>query len=79
MMLLSEVLESKRVTRTRGPKKVGLSAAGKSWRKKGVGAVAALGPREPGHADARPNCSSRNPKYHLIETIRPLTEVHWGG
>ena len=20
----------------------------------------------------------RNPKYHLLETIRPLIEVHWG-
>ena len=21
----------------------------------------------------------RDPKYHIIETIRPLTEVHWWG
>ena len=25
-----------------------------------------------------PNCPLRNPKYHLIQTIRPLIEVHWG-
>ena len=24
------------------------------------------------------NCPLRNPKYHQIETIRPLIEVHWG-
>ena len=27
---------------------------------------------------APPNCPLRNPKYHLIETIRPLIEVRWG-
>ena len=25
-----------------------------------------------------PNCPLRKAKYHLIETIRPLIEVHWG-
>ena len=30
------------------------------------------------HTSAPPNCPLRNPKYHLIETIRPLIEVHWG-
>ena len=25
-----------------------------------------------------PNYPLRDPKYHLIETIRPLIEVHWG-
>ena len=25
-----------------------------------------------------PNYALRDPKYHLIETIRPLIEVHWG-
>ena len=25
-----------------------------------------------------PNYPLRHPKYHLIETIRPLIEVHWG-
>ena len=24
-----------------------------------------------------PNYCLREPKYHLIETIRPLTEIHW--
>ena len=27
---------------------------------------------------APPNYPLRDPKYHLIETIRPLMEVHWG-
>ena len=27
---------------------------------------------------ALPNCPLKYPKYHLIETIRPLIEVHWG-
>ena len=27
---------------------------------------------------APPNCPLRNPKYHQIETIRLLIEVHWG-
>ena len=27
---------------------------------------------------APPNYHLRHPKYHLIETIRPLIEVHWG-
>ena len=27
---------------------------------------------------APPNFPLRDPKYHLIETIRPLIEVHWG-
>ena len=27
---------------------------------------------------APPNYPVRDPKYHLIETIRPLIEVHWG-
>ena len=27
---------------------------------------------------APPNHRLRDPKYHLIETIRPLIEVHWG-
>ena len=27
---------------------------------------------------APPNYPLRDPKYHLIETIRPLIEVHWG-
>ena len=27
---------------------------------------------------APPNYPLRNPKYHLIESIRPLIEVHWG-
>ena len=27
---------------------------------------------------APPNYPLRNPKYHLIETIRPLTKVNWG-
>ena len=25
-----------------------------------------------------PNYPLRDPKYHLMETIRPLIEVHWG-
>ena len=25
-----------------------------------------------------PNYPLRHPKYHLVETIRPLIEVHWG-
>ena len=28
---------------------------------------------------APPNYPLRYPKYHLIETIRPLKKVHWGG
>ena len=28
---------------------------------------------------APPNYPLRQPKYHLMETIRPLIEVHWGG
>ena len=27
---------------------------------------------------APPNYPFRDPKYHLIETIRPLIELHWG-
>ena len=27
---------------------------------------------------AAPNYPLRDPKYHLIETIRPLIELHWG-
>ena len=27
---------------------------------------------------ASPNCPLRQPKYHLIETTRPLIQVHWG-
>ena len=27
---------------------------------------------------APPNCPLRNPKYHQLETTRPLIEVHWG-
>ena len=33
----------------------------------------------PGAAQlAPPNYPLRYPKYHLMETIRPLVEVHWG-
>ena len=28
---------------------------------------------------APPNYPLRHPKYHIIETIAPLIEVHWGG
>ena len=31
-----------------------------------------------GHVPAPPNYPLRDPKYHLIETIRPLIEVLWG-
>ena len=27
---------------------------------------------------APPNYPLRYPKYHLIETIKPLIEIHWG-
>ena len=30
------------------------------------------------YVPAPPNCPLRDPKYHLIETIRPLIELHWG-
>ena len=26
----------------------------------------------------QPNCLETDPKYHHVETIRPLLEVHWG-
>ena len=29
------------------------------------------------HVPAPSNYPFRNPKHHLIETIRPLIEVHW--
>ena len=32
----------------------------------------------PHHHPAPPNYPLRDPKYHLIETIRPFIEVHWG-
>ena len=32
----------------------------------------------PYHVPAPPNYPLRDPKYHLIETIRPPIEVHWG-
>ena len=31
-----------------------------------------------GHIPAPPKYTLRYPKYHLLETIRPLIEVHWG-
>ena len=31
-----------------------------------------------GSLPAPPNYPLRHPKYHAIETIRPLIEVHWG-
>ena len=34
-------------------------------------------PKEAQHP-AHPNCPLRNPKYHRIDPIRPLVEVHWG-
>ena len=33
---------------------------------------------KPGSPSAPPNYTLGYPKYHLIETIRPLIHVHWG-
>ena len=30
------------------------------------------------YTPAPPNYPLRGPKYHLIDTIRPLIEIHWG-
>ena len=52
----------------------------KTTGKKHKGSVRALDrPCAPWKPPAAPNYPLRHPKYRLIETIRPLIEVHWGG